>query len=554
MNTRIELRDMDWWKWGAASEYRSITDYPKLLRFLQKRFDQSLEETKPPSSHQNGISRDENVQFITNVFKTALPSVMMTTDQERRLKKALGKSYPDLLKIVTNQPVHLPDAVVSATDHNEVLEVLNVCSQYNIQVVPYGGGTNVVGALNMKAYERPRITLDMTRMKNLLHIDEVNHTAVFEAGIYGPEIESLLNAKGFSLGHFPQSFQYSSLGGWIATRSAGQESSGYGRIEEMVISVKVATPARTLTTSPFEGDAEGVNLKSLFFGSEGMLGVVTEAMVRIHTSPQTKKWLVAVFPAFQNGIEAIKDLIQKNIIPTVVRYSDPQETFIQSLFTKEDRSLLSKLKSSISKRLLKLKGMQTPSLLMMRFDGEKEECQWKTKVALQIFRHYNGFSAGTSLGKKWETSRFSLPYLRDALIERGIFVDTMETVLPWDQIDKFKQTVLTELQRSKAFGYERGILLAHLSHVYPTSSSIYCTVITAQDKENPQAQWEEIKNIVTNVIIKCGGALSHHHSVGRDHQPWYIAKTDALTREILRSVKRTIDPNHILNPGKLFDE
>ena len=554
MKTRIRLTDVKWWKWGVAQNYRTLADYPRLLRFLQERFDQFFREIKPPSTDQNCVSHDENVLLITDIFHTDLPSTIITTDEETRLKKALGKSYTDLLKIILNQPLHLPDAVASPGDHKEVLAILKICSRYKVQIVPFGGGTNVVGALNMKTYERPRLILDMTRMSRLLNLDEINHTAVFQAGIYGPEIEDLLNAKGFTLGHFPQSFQYSSLGGWIATRSAGQESSGYGRIEDIVISLKVATPLGTVTTSPFEADAEGVNLKSVFFGSEGMLGVVTEAMVRVHFTPQTKTWSVALFPAFEQGMEAIKHLVQKGIFPCVIRYSDVHETSLLSLLTHEDQSTLSKIKASLSKRILNLKGIRTPSLLMMRFDGEKPECEAKTKIVSAVLREYNGFSLGPGLGKKWERTRFNLPYLRDALIERGIFVDTMETVVPWSRIKTLKQTLLSGLQNSKAFGYERGILLAHLSHVYATSSSIYFTVITAQDKENPQGQWDEIKKIVTDVIIECGGALSHHHSIGRDHQPWYIAKTDSLTMEILRTLKRTVDPDHILNPCKLFDD
>lgn len=550
----MKLTDTDWWKWGDAQKRKALTYYPNFHSYIQQRFGNGFTDKLPVVTDFNVATNADNTDKVAGVFKAALPGVKISTDKELCLKKALGKSYADLLKAITNTEVPVPDAVVYPNSHTEVLQILKTCSDYNIQVVPFGGGSNVVGAFNMATYKYPRVVLDMADMKRLLAIDEVNHTAVFEGGIYGPELEAILNAKGFTMGHFPQSFEYSTLGGWIVTRSAGQESSAYGRIEDIAISMKVATPTGELSTSSFEGDAEGINLKALFFGSEGMLGVVTEAKVRIHKLPAAKKWVVGVFPSFENGTEAVKQLVQSGLYPSVVRYSDENETFFLSLLSHEEPSVFSKLKSSISKAVLSFKGIKTPSLMMVRMDGEEEEAILKQELASEIFRTHKGFLVGESLGKKWETSRFGLPYLRDDLMERGIFVDTMETVFPWNEINPFKKKLLQRLQQSKAFGGEKGILLAHLSHVYTASSSIYFTVITEMDRADPHGQWREIKRIVTDTIVEAGGAVSHHHSVGRDHQPWYLQKTDKLTKEILKSVKRTVDPNHILNPGKLFDE
>ena len=546
------ISDADWWKWGVAEKRKALTDYPKILALFRERFNQDFNECNVGSAGYNTISNAANVDLVQGIITTTLPTVKISVDAEVRLTKALGKSYTDILKALTNTPIYLPDAVVTPISHDEVVQILRVCTAHSIQVLPFGGGTNVVGALSMKEYKSPRIVLDMTQMNTLLVMDEVHHTATFEGGVYGPDIEATLNAKGFTMGHFPQSFEYSTLGGWIVTRSAGQESSRYGRIEDIVISLKIATPKGTITTSGFEGDAEGVNLKSVFFGSEGMFGIVTSAKVRIYPLGINKKWLTAVFPSFEHGTEAIKQLVQNDIYPSVVRYSDQEETFFLQMLSHETPSTLSKVKSSLSKSVLRLKGIETPSLMLLRFDGETAEAN--RAIAKQILRKQKGFLASESLGTKWEKSRFGLPYLRDDLMERGIFVDTMETVLPWSDINPFKQKLLSELRKSKAFGYEQGILLAHLSHVYTASSSIYFTVITAMDIEKPTEQWQEIKNIVTDSIVNAGGAVSHHHSVGRDHQKWYMRKTDILTEQILRSIKQTVDPNNILNPGKLYDE
>ncbi len=394
----------------------------------------------------------------------------------------------------------------------------------------------------------------MVDMDQLISIDPQNCTAVFQCGILGPALEKILNAQGFTLGHFPQSFEFSSLGGWIATRSAGQESSTYGRIEDIAISLKLATPSGTLTTSGYEGDAEGINLKHVVFGSEGTLGIVTEAKVRIHHLPKSKEWAIALFPDFQNGVHALRELIQTGIYPSVVRYSDERETFFLTLMSHPDTSLWGSIKSSVQKMVLNFKNLQKPSLLMVRMDGSVEDTAVRKGKAVQIFKAHQGFMVSESLGKKWEATRFGLPYLRDDLMERGIFVDTVETVLPWTKVDELRKNLNKILQTSEDFGKEKGILLSHVSHVYDSCASIYFTVITAQQRERQTAQWQNIKSLIMDTVMTHGGAVSHHHSVGTDNRQWYLKNTDRLTMQILQSIKKTVDPNHILNPGKLFDE
>jgi alkyldihydroxyacetonephosphate synthase len=544
----------DWWKWGEAAKRKSLTDYPKLKVHIEQRWNKTFNEKKVAPASFNINSDEQRAQQVISIFEKDLPQIKISNSVALRLKKSAGKSYPDLLAAITNSGFSIPDAVVYPKNHDEVLQVLQLASKHKILVVPFGGGSNVVRAFNLKDAELlPRIVLDLAEMNNVISIDETNHTATFQSGIFGPALEKILNQKQFTLGHFPQSFEYSTLGGWIATRSAGQESSTYGRIEDIVISLKAATPVGEINTSVYEGDAEGISIKSLFYGSEALLGVVTEAKVRIHPLPPHKKWLVAVFPTYQNGLNAIQQLVQANIFPSVVRYSDEHETFFLSLLSHETSSL-SKLKSKISKLVLKIKNLENPSLMMIRLDGDEQEAEIKREIAATIFGKHKGFDVGESLGKKWETSRFGLPYLRDDLMERGIFVDTMETVVPWNKADALRKKLNSVLQNCEAFHRNKGILLAHVSHVYTSSASLYFTILTAMNEQNAYAQWEEIKTLVTDTIVQEGGAVSHHHSIGTDHQKWYLQKTDALTKKILLSVKQTVDPHHILNPGKLFDE
>lgn len=541
----------DWWKWGEPEKRKTLTYYPKLKVHFEERFQTTFNKiNKAPEFSQKKKTQHETLQQ----FQTRFPKIKIKTDIFSRLQKASGKSYPDLLSAFHHNQIHLPDAVLCPATQNELQEILQWASEQRIVIIPFGGGSNVVGAFAQKDTIKPFTMLDLSALNRLVSIDKQNNTAIFETGIYGPRLEAILQAEGFTMGHFPQSFEYSTLGGWIVTRSAGQESSHYGRIDDIVIALKAVAPAGEIRTSNYESDAEGINIKSLFLGSEGTLGIVSEAKVRIHALPESKKWVTAVFPTFNSGTEALRKLIQSDIFPSVVRYSDEQETFFLSLLSHDMPTLFSSIKASLTKSILKFNGIEKPSIMMLRFDGSTKEAALKAQIAKRIIKKHSGFLSGKSLGKKWESSRFGLPYLRDDLIERGIFVDTMETVLPWDKIGNMKAELLANLQQSKAFGNKNGILLAHLSHVYTSGSSIYFTVITKQDNEQPLAQWHEIKNIVTDTIVANGGAVSHHHSIGRDHQKWYLQKTDKLTKEVLMAIKKTLDPNFILNPGKLFDE
>ncbi|MCZ2392731.1 MAG: FAD-binding oxidoreductase [Chitinophagales bacterium] len=555
MNTDMTTTnsESDWWKWGDAYKRKSLTDFPILHQFLKDRWNQPFDHTHPLKSSFSIHTNEERAANVYNILKQQVSHVRIENSLSVRLKKALGKSYPDVLSALSDDPIEVADVVVFPKNHDEILQVLKVCLEHKILIVPFGGGSNVVRAFSLPKNDLPRIVIDMSLNNALLNLDETNHTAIFGGGIYGPAIEKHLNAKGYTLGHFPQSFEYSTLGGWLATRSAGQESSGYGRIDEIVISMRIATPVGEISVGNYEGDAEGINLKSVFLGSEASLGIITEAKVRIHPLPQYKSWLVAVFPSFQHGVDALKQLVQKDIFPTVARFSDELETEYLKLVSSEV-GVLADVKSLISNIVLKLKGIEKPTIMMVSFDGTQSEAELNRKLAASIFEKNKGFDIGDGIGKKWEHSRFGLPYLRDDLVERGVFVDTMETVVPWDKVDALRKKVQANLLMSDAFGKEKGVILAHVSHVYTSSASIYFTVITAQQKGSEYQQWEEIKNIVTNTIVSEGGAVSHHHSIGTDHRKWYLEKTDVLTKKVLQNIKSTLDPHHIMNPGKLFDE
>ncbi|MCO5248888.1 MAG: FAD-binding oxidoreductase [Chitinophagales bacterium] len=550
MKNKIEIAE-DWWKWGAATNRKKLAEYPKLKQFLEGKLQTNLDDVQSAPTFE--LETEEESSVVKN-FKKELPHIIIQTDIAQKLLKSIGKSYHDLLFAFHHEKLDIPQAVVCPKDQEELQQIISWADKNKTILVPFGGGSNVVGAFLLKDGMTGRFVLDLSKLNRVVEINEEAFTATFEGGMYGPELEKLLNDRGFTMGHFPQSFEFSTIGGWAATRSAGQESSHYGKIDDIVISLKVMTPAGIVNTSMYEGDAEGINLKSLFIGSEGILGVITEVKVKIHRKPKTKKWLTAIFPTFEDGANVLKQLAQNEYSPSVVRYSDEEETAFMIMYTITKPSLITDTLEYGAKAFLNLKGMSKPNILMIRFDGEKPDVDIKVKFATKLVKNHKGFMTGEGLGKKWEESRYGLPYMRDDMLERGLVVDTMETVLPWNKIEPMKRELKARLENSEAYGGEKGVLLAHLSHIYASASSIYFTVITKMDREQAFEQWTEIKNIVTDTIVEFGGAVSHHHSVGHDHQKWYLQKTDEVTIKILKAVKNTLDPNGILNPGKLFDE
>nr|HPH88058.1 FAD-binding oxidoreductase [Chitinophagales bacterium] len=484
------------------------------------------------------------------------PKKISFSDDDR-LFVLLGKSYYDVIRIFNGQGFISPDVVIAPTTHEEIQYILTQASANNVQIIPFGGGTNVVGALsldNLAGRTEIKCTLDLRKYKRMLHIDEEHLTATFEAGIFGPELEKILNAKGFTLGHFPQSFEYSTLGGWLVTRGAGQESTYYGKIEDLVEHIKVATPAGTLESNQFTHDASGINVLPFFTGSEGTLGVVTELTIKIKKLPKNYRWIVGLFPTFQEGTNYLKELAQAGVKPSVVRLSDANETnlFSKMSSSEEHPGLLNDLKKEAQKLILQWKNLSAPCVLIMRFPQGEISVSSQVIYAKELVEKHKGMLAPTTIGDKWADNRFKLPYLRDTLVEHSIYIDTMETLVNWKDISKLHQALTRELNKSVAFNKNKGIFLAHISHIYPNAACMYFTLITPMLKGREIEQWQELKDLVTNTIMQHNGAVSHHHSVGLDHQKWYKKYTDTLALDILKAVKSKLDPKGIMNPGKLF--
>ncbi len=542
----------DFWKWGDPAKSFHLDEYPRLKVFLEERFQAKLKDDfKAPDL----LSTLPESKFQVSDFEKNFPDLKsnrFSNSKADRLKFGFGKSYHDIVRIFKGQLPPLGDFVLYPESEQEILYILKQASAHQIRIIPFSGGSNVTGAFELASIPQTTCYLNLQRMKKLVEIDAVSCTATFETGIFGPELEKILNQKGFTLGHFPQSFEYSTLGGWLATRSGGQESGQYGKIEDIVLGIHAATPVGLFTHHDFPHHASGIDTFRLFIGSEGTLGVITQAKVRIHPLPKSYQWIVSIFKTYEDGIAAVRALIQSGIHPGIVRLSDPLETSLFSKMRNEQPTGFKKLITDFVKKRIAAKGYGQPAILMLRFAYRQDADVHHLKTARQILKKQHAYLLPASTAGNWAEHRFSLPYLRDTLIEHRVLIDTFETVTYWKDVASLYQKVKASLNGS-GFYEKGGLLFCHISHVYETGACQYFTMIAPQEKGNEPAQWQTLKTLVTDALVEHGAAISHHHGIGKDHRKWYLQQTTESEKRLLSAVKKHLDPNGIMNPEKLFD-
>ena len=456
---------------------------------------------------------------------------VLSDDSARRLRTR-GKSTPDLLKARSGDLSDAPDAVVRPDGRDEVAAVLAFAVEHHLAVVPFGGGTSVTGGLAARREGYAGLlSLDLIRMKRLLAVDQVSMTATLEPGLRGPEAEALLAEQGLTLGHYPQSFEFATIGGFAATRSSGQSSAGYGRFDALVVALEVVTPRGPMTLGSSPANAAGPDLRQLMLGSEGTFGVITSVTVRVRRLPAVKVYEGWRWPSFVEGAAAMRHLAQAGALPTVLRLSDESETAINLARPTEI-------------------GAESAGGCMMiaGYEGEPAAVEAKRAVVTAALAELGGENLGEDPGTAWAHGRFNAPYLRDALLDVGVLVETLETVTFWSNTDRLYADVKAALEASLGEGT---IVLCHLSHVYETGCSLYFTV-AAKQADDPLAQWLEAKAAASDAIINAGASITHHHAVGTDHKPWLAKEIGPLGVSILRAVKADLDPTGILNPGVLI--
>ena len=489
-------------------------------------------------------------QVLRNVPASRLAATPpLSLEPTDRLRHACGHSLPDWVAIRSGTLRTFPDAVIYAGSEDDVRSAFALCRQTGAALIPYGGGTSVVGHINPLPDGPPTVTLDLSRLHQLRALDETNHVAVFEAGVNGPDLEAQLAARGYTLGHFPQSFEFSTLGGWVATRSCGQQSFYYGRIEDLFCGGHVEAPTGAIDLPDLPASAAGPDLRQLLLGSEGRMGVITQAHVRVRRIPESESFYGVFFHDWASGAAAVREMAQGGLLVSMMRLSDAQET---------ETTLALAGKPDLTRwadRGLRLAGYQAErSLLILGITGESLRARQTLRHAAHVCRKHGALFPIGMIGHMWQKSRFLTPYLRDTLWLRGYALDTVETALPWagalDAARKIQQT----LRDAFAAQNLRLLVFTHLSHIYADGASVYTTYIfpRAEGPEATVAAWRAAKTAVSQMIVSLGGTISHQHGVGLDHAPYLEAEKGAAGIAALRAAFRTFDPDGMLNPGKLI--
>ncbi|MET3861919.1 alkyldihydroxyacetonephosphate synthase [Dietzia sp. 2505] len=540
-------------RWGTEAEARDLGEGIRgLLRDV-------LGVTAEGGLHFDPAAVAASPSRLADPDLSALAAIVgegnLSTADAQRLPRARGKSTPDLLSWRLRPEVDCPDAVVAPRDDDEVAALLAWCGREGVAMVPFGGGTSVVGGLTPDAGgHRAVISVDLAHFDSLESIDPESGEAVLGAGLSGPRAEELLAGHGFSLGHFPQSFPYATLGGYAMTRSSGQASAGYGRFDEMVRGLTVVTPIGVIEAGRAPASAAGPDLRQWLLGSEGAFGVCTRVRLRIHPVPETVRHEAFRFPDFATGAAALRAVEQQGAGPTVIRLSDEAETAVN----------LATATEAIGERAegVGTEGAGTGGesgggeaggcLCLALFEGTPEHTGSRHAETRAVLLAHGGVSLGAGPAEAWEHGRFGAPVLRDALLDNGALVETLETATDWSNLPALRDAVAAALTTSLEASGTPALVMCHISHVYPTGASLYFTVVAGQRGEDPVAQWMQAKRAASEAIVATGGTITHHHAVGVDHRPYLEAEIGEVGVRMLRAVKHAVDPEGVCNPGTLI--
>ena len=481
------------------------------------------------------------------------PHPLVSADPAERVRHARGQSLPDWIALRSGRIPAFPDGVAYPASADAVRDLIRYAVAQGVRLIPYGGGTSVVGHITPLPGDAPTLTVDLGRLNRLEGFDAASGLATFGAGVTGPDLEAQLRARGYTLGHYPQSFELSTLGGWIATRSSGQQSLHFGRIERLVAGGRVETPAGTLELPAFPASAAGPDLLAIVLGSEGRLGIITQAIVRAVPLPEFETFRAVFFPDFAAGLAAARSMVQARLPLSLLRLSAPAETATTLALAGHER-LLGSLDRALAARGVK----DEKCMLLIGVTGRQAVGKAALKEALSLAGKQDGVHlgpVGSVFGRRWHRSRFRTPYLRNTLWEMGYAVDTLETAAAWSNVPALIEVVESALAGALEEIGEKVHAFTHLSHLYPDGSSIYTTCVfrLAADPEETLRRWQLLKAAASRAIVAGGGTISHQHGVGTDHAPYLAAEKGALGLAAIRAVYASFDPTGVMNPGKLYE-
>jgi alkyldihydroxyacetonephosphate synthase len=535
-------RDTNWWGWGDPRRRTELDT--TALGVLRERIGEP--EPWPPAAGPEDFELPE-ARPLPAAVVGAVGAEVVFDSREDRLRHATGRGYVDLARLRSGRLDEAPDAVLVPADAAAVGRLIDACAADDVAVVPFGGGTSVVGGVEpLRGAHAALISLDLSALREVA-VDEISLTARLGAGLRGPEAEAALGAHGLTLGHFPQSFEYATIGGFAATRSAGQASSGYGRFDSLVSSVRLLAPAGNLSTLETPHTAAGPALRELVIGSEGTLGVIPDVTVRVRPAPPQRRYEAWMAESFAAGTEIVRALAQGPGLPTVIRVSDEEET-VGSLALSGPRGTAGRAFGGY----LKARRREGGALVIVGFEGDEETVTRRRALAVRALRGGGGVYLGRAAGRAWEHGRYAGPYQRDLLMGMGAMAETLETSHAWTRLDELHRSVGAAIKGALDGQGTPGFVFCHLSHAYADGASLYFTFIARRRSGAEVEQWAAVKKAASEAIVAAGATITHHHAVGRDHAPYMEAEVGGTGLDVLRAVKERLDPAGIMNPGKLL--
>jgi alkyldihydroxyacetonephosphate synthase len=551
-----KIRHMKWWGWGHEDVSFSDADKPKLWPYLSGELGLEQVEPTPPVKIDDVHlpAAKENAPFVA-ALRDALKEDQFSVDKKDRLIHAAGKAFRDLFRLRRGQVDFAPDLVVFPASEDDVVAIVKAAHEHNAVLIPFGGGSNIAGCIEPKDRDgRFIVSLDMCRMHRVLAVDKKSLLARIEAGVYGPHMEEQLEAEGVTLGHFPDSFVHSTLGGWVATRSAGMQSDKYGKIEDMVIALRMVTPSGTIVTRTVPNTSNGIDVRSLCVGSEGILGVITEVTVQVHRVPEYKMFEGWLFPDFESGIHAIHECMRHGTMPVITRLNDPGKTALSAAFKKVESPLKQKISRAMKWYLGKIKGIDFTKCCMMTtaYEGDYDTFHMQRRESAHVFRKHGGVNLGEGPGNSFKEAKYDFPHVRDYLMDRGVMGDVSETSTTWDNLHNLYTKTLANIQKAIRDTGTDPWVGCHISHNYHTGASLYFTFGCRQIEGREMDQYLYIKKAAEDSFLQNGGTVSHHHAVGTEHLPWIEADLSPTGLKAVRAIKDGLDPKSVMNPGKIL--